>query len=341
MKETKQSDIVRRLLLDWGVVLAFAIFAIFVIARYPLFRNPLTWRNLFTQNADVGIIALGMTLVIVGAGIDLSVGSMLALAGVGGMLILNGLIGSGTPELVACMLTVGAIAIGAAVLGAVNGTVIARFRVAPFVATLVGLLVYRSLALAIANGSTVISQSQTEWSKVALSGLWIPLPPALQRPNLTALLVPWTVFVFIGVALALGFLLNHTPFGRRLTAVGSNAKAAKYAGVSVPAIRWWSYTILGACVGLAAWVASARLNSVTSTTLGQLYELDAIAAVVIGGTPLSGGRGRIFGTFIGVLLLGMITTTLVAEGVSGYWQGVVKGAIILIAVLIARDRNET
>lgn len=335
-----KNGFLRKLLLDWGVIFAFVLFSVFAVSRYALFRNPVTWRNLFTQNADVGIIALGMTLVVVGAGIDLSVGSMLALASVGGMMILNGLLASSTPEIAAATITVGTMAIGTAILGAINGLVIARFRVAPFVATLVGLLVYRSLALALANGGTITSDSRVEWSKVALSGLWLPLPPMMQRPNQIALLLPWSMFVFIGVALLLGFVLNYTPYGRRLTAVGSNPKAAKYSGVSVAAIRWWSYVILGACVGLAGWVGSARLNSATSTTLGQLYELDAIAAVVIGGTPLSGGRGRIFGTLIGVLLLGMITIALVAEGVSGYWQGVVKGAIILAAVLISRDRTE-
>lgn len=319
---------------DWGVLIAFVLFSIFVFVTYPdVFRNPLTWRNLFSQNIDVGLIALGMTLVIIGGGIDLSVGSMLALTGVLGLSFLNRQIGSGAGEPSAALMSaVGMVAIGG-ILGAINGIVITKFRIAPFVATLVGLLVFRSLSLAYADGGTVNSLSKIEWAKVALTG-------STMYVGKYTILIPWSVYLFIAVALVLGFLLNWTPFGRHLVAVGSNEKAAKYSAISVDRVRIWTYAILGLCVGLAGWVASARLNSVTSTTLGELYELDAIAAVVIGGTSLAGGKGRIWGTFIGVLLLGMITTTLVAAGVSGYWQGVVKGGIILFAVLIARGKRE-
>jgi len=319
---------------EWGVLIAFLLFSVFVFIKFPdVFHNPLTWRNLFSQNVDVGLIALGMTMVIIGGGIDLSVGSMLALTGVLGLSFLNRQMGTGGNETSTVILSALAMTGIGGILGAINGVIITKFRVVPFVATLVGLLVFRSLALAYANGGTITSSSKTEWAKVALSGATLPIGKA-------GMLIPWSVFVFIAVALVLGFLLNWTPYGRHLVAVGSNERAAKYSAIPVDRVRLWTYTILGLCVGLAAWVASARLNSVTSTTLGQLYELDAIAAVVIGGTALSGGKGRIWGTFIGVLLLGMITTTLVAAGVSGYWQGVVKGGIILFAVLIARGKRE-
>ncbi|MBX3115420.1 MAG: ABC transporter permease [Fimbriimonadaceae bacterium] len=328
-KEFKPNEFVQ----EWGVLIAFVLFSVFVFVKFPdVFHNPLTWRNLFSQNVDVGLIALGMTMVIIGGGIDLSVGSMLALTGVLGLSFLNRQMGSGSESSAVLLSALGMVGIGG-VLGAINGVIITKFRVVPFVATLVGLLVFRSLALAYANGGTITSSSKNEWAKVALTGVTLPVGKA-------GMLIPWSVFVLIAVALILGFLLNWTPFGRHLVAVGSNERAAKYSAISVDRVRLWTYTILGLCVGLAAWVASARLNSVTSTTLGQLYELDAIAAVVIGGTALSGGKGRIWGTFIGVLLLGMITTTLVAAGVSGYWQGVVKGGIILVAVLISRGKRE-
>lgn len=328
-KEFKLNEFVQ----EWGVLIAFVLFSVFVFVKFPdVFHNPLTWRNLFSQNVDVGLIALGMTMVIIGGGIDLSVGSMLALTGVLGLSFLNRQMGSGSESSAVLLSALGMVGIGG-VLGAINGVIITKFRVVPFVATLVGLLVFRSLALAYANGGTITSSSKNEWAKVALTGVTLPVGKA-------GMLIPWSVFVLVAVALILGFLLNWTPFGRHLVAVGSNERAAKYSAISVDHVRLWTYTILGLCVGLAAWVASARLNSVTSTTLGQLYELDAIAAVVIGGTALSGGKGRIWGTFIGVLLLGMITTTLVAAGVSGYWQGVVKGGIILVAVLISRGKRE-
>ncbi len=319
---------------EWGVLVAFVLFSIFALATYPQnFQNPLTWRNLFSQNADIGLIALGMTIVIIGGGIDLSVGSMLAVTGVFGLTFLNRLMGQGGAEgttvFLCALLMVGL----GGVFGAINGVVITKFRIAPFVATLVGLLVYRSLALASINGGTVNSQSKTDWAKVALDGITVPGGTA-------GVLIPWSVFLFVGVALILGFVLNWTPYGRHLIAVGSNEKAAKYSAIPTDRVRIWSYVILGLCVGMAAWVNSARLNSVSSTTVGELYELDAIAAVVIGGTSLTGGKGRIWSTLVGVLFLGMITTTMVFAEVNGYLQGVVKGGIILAAVLIARGKRE-
>jgi ribose transport system permease protein len=310
-----------------GVLYAFLLFVIYaLIFRGEVFHNPQTWRLLLSQNADIGIIAVGMTLVIIGGGIDLSVGSMLALIGV------VGLSRMGTqPVAVGVLWMVGC---GAA-LGLIQGVVITWGRVVPFVATLVGLLVYRSLALAMASGATLPSKNPA-WADLASQG--VPLPFVLM-PNGKPMIIYWSIFLFIGVALVLGFVLNMTPYGRRLVAVGSNEKAAKYSAVNVGAIRRWSYVILGICVGLAAWVNSSKLSSVPSSTAGQLAELEAIAAVVIGGTALSGGRGRIWGTVVGVMILGMISTMLVAEGVSAYWQGVVKGGIILVAVLISRGKK--
>lgn len=310
-----------------GVLYAFLVFVLYALVfRGEVFHNPQTWRLLLSQNADIGIIAVGMTLVIIGGGIDLSVGSMLAFIGVVGLMRMGS-----QPVAVGVLWMVGC----GALLGLIQGIVITWGRVVPFVATLVGLLVYRSLALAFANGGTLPSQNP-RWADLTSQG--VPLPFVLM-PNGKPMIIYWSIFLFIGVALVLGFVLNMTPYGRRLVAVGSNEKAAKYSAVNVGAIRRWSYVILGICVGLAAWVNSSKLNSVPSSNAGQLAELEAIAAVVIGGTALSGGRGRIWGTVVGVLILGMISTMLVAEGVSAYWQGVVKGGIILVAVLISRGKK--
>lgn len=322
MKLLKKIDLQRD-----GVLLAFLIFAIFAVFRWAdVFQNPLIWRNLLTSNADIGLVAVGMTLVIIGGGIDLSVGSMLALVGVIGLqMMAKGPVPLGVAWMVGC----------GAILGLIQGIVITWGRVVPFVATLVGLLVFRSLALALANGGTVVS-ANPHFSDLMSEGVKLPFLFD-QRGN--PVVVFWSGFLFVGVALLLGFVLNYTPYGRRLIAVGSNERAAKYSAVNVGVVRTWSYVILGICTGLAAWVSAARLNSVPSANSGQLMELEAIAAVVIGGTALSGGRGRIWGTVMGVLILAMISTLLVAAEVSTYWQGVVKGGIILIAVLISRGKK--
>lgn len=307
-----------------GVLVAFAIFVgVALLFQGSTFSNPLIWRNLLTDNAAVGLIAVGMTLVIIGGGIDLSVGSMLALLGVTGLQLM----GAGSSWVAVIVMVLGGIA-----LGFLQGALVTWGRIAPFVATLVGLLVFRSLALVFANGGTIISKNPG-WSMLATDG---PAIPFLRTARGTPIELFWSAFLFLAVALGLHFLLESTPYGRRLVAVGSNEKAAKYSAVNVNMIRIWSYVILGFCVGLAAWVKSSELNSVASSNAGQLYELEAIAAVVIGGTALTGGRGRVWGTVIGVMFLGLITTMLVAAEVSSYLQGVVKGGIILAAVLVSR-----
>ena len=329
-----------KLFQEWGVLIAFIAFIIYcLIFQGHVFHNPIVWRNLFSQNADVGIIALGMTLVIIAGGIDLSVGSMFALSAVGGISLMNRLMESGnSPATTVAMGMLAMLGLGA-LLGAANGLVVTWGRVVPFVATLVGLLVFRSLSLASANGGTVDAKEialKESLSKVALDG---PTLPFITASNGSPVKIYWSVFIFIGVALVLGYVLNQTRFGRHIVAVGSNEKASHYSALPVARIKFWTYTVIGVCVGLAAFIAASRLNSVASANSGQLYELDAIAAVVIGGTALTGGKGRIWGTFVGILFLGMITTVLVAADVSAYWQGVVKGVIILVAVLIQRSKK--
>ncbi|MBS1711726.1 MAG: ABC transporter permease [Armatimonadetes bacterium] len=310
-----------------GVLIAFVLFAVFAVFRWgDVFQKPDTWRNLLCSNADVGILAVGMTLVIIGGGIDLSVGSLLALAGVLGIQQM----GSG-PVWVGVLWMVGT----AATLGLAQGVVVTWGRVAPFVATLVGLLVFRSSALTLSKGGTVVSQNP---ALADLTSKGFPIP-GLATFSGKPLMVFWSGVLFVAVALVAGFLLNQTPYGRRLVAVGSNERAAKYSAVNVGAIRVWSFVVMGVCAGLAAWVYASKLNSVPSQNAGNLYELESIAAVVIGGTSLRGGQGRIWGTVVGVLILGMIGNILIAAEVDTYLQGIVKGAIILFAVLIARGKK--
>ncbi len=323
----------------YGVLVAFVVlFVTNAVWQPAIFLQPENLRNLLNQNAAVGIIALGMTLVIISGGIDLSVGSMLALAAALGIVALNRVIDGGGSEaqaaVVASFVTVGA----GTVLGAANGLMVAYGRVAPFVATLVGLVGYRSLCLVLASGGEVRSASMTVFPELGRGGVTAPfIAIAGDRP----LVITWAIFLFVLAALVAGLILGWTVMGRRSIAVGANETAARYSGINTSRVKMFVYTLLGSFTGLAALTLAARMNAVTSSRTGQFYELDAIAAVVIGGTSLRGGMGRVWGTVVGVLLLGMITNMLVVADISVYWQGAVKGAIILLAVLIQRGEGET
>lgn len=321
----------------YGVVVAFVLlFAINAIWQGDVFLQPENLRNLLNQNVAVGIIAVGMTIVIMTGGIDLSVGSMVALAGALGIAALNKSLGGGASEATATWVGVAACVGSATLLGAFNGLVVSVGRVAPFVATLVGLMAYRSLCLALAEGGELRSQSTTTFPELGSGGIAVPgIELAGGRP----LVVTYGILLFVAVALIAGFLLNWTRFGRYVVATGSNERAAIYSAVNTGLTKFIAYTLLGFFTGIAALTLATRMNSVASSTLGLYYELDAIAAVVIGGTSLRGGPGRIWTTVVGVLLLGVITNMLLVQGVSIYWQGVVKAAIILAAVLIQRSKS--
>ncbi len=332
-------NIFATILQDWGVLFAFVLLFIFNIFWQPdIFLQPENFRNLFLQNVSVGILAIGMTLVIIAGGIDLSVGSMTALAGALGVLGLNAMIKGGQPEGMAIAIAILIAVSSGFCLGAINGLWVTLGRMAPFIATLGGLVAYRSLAMATADGGEIRSASAQLYQGVIGRG-GIPLP-FLQDGAGRPLVITWSILLFIVVALVFGFILNKTKFGRYAVAVGSNPRAAFYSGVSINKIKFWTYGLMGVCAGLAGIVDTARVNSVSTNMLGSYYELDAIAAVVIGGTALSGGKGRIWGTFVGVLLLGLISNMLVASQVSTHWQGFVKGLIILFAVLIQRGQSE-
>jgi ribose transport system permease protein len=329
----------RRALQEYGPLMAFVLLLIvYAIWQPGLFFNLENWKNLINQNAAVGILAIGMTLVIIGGGIDLSVGSMLAVTACLGILLLNKQVTGGASEGVAVMAGVAGTIVAGAVLGLINGLVITTGRVAPFIATLVGLVAFRSMALSLADGGEIRSQSANVFPALGTGGISLPF---IQLGNNRVLVITWAIVAFFLIALIAGFLLNKTRYGRRLVAVGANEKAAIYSAVNVDRVKLVTYGLMGLLTGIAAVFSAARFNSVTSSQMGLYYELDAIAAVVIGGTRMTGGKGRIWGTVIGVLMLGLITNMLVTSGISVYWQGFVKGIIILLAVLIQRGQSES
>lgn len=284
------------------------------------FLIPRNLTNVLRQVSYTGIIALGMTFVIIAGGIDLSVGSMLALVGVLIIMLLNYL-GDGW---MAVMIAISAAMALGAFFGAVNGWLTTKGKITAFVATLATMSIFRSFTLYISDAGEMVSQNNS-YSEVG-TGYFIGLP------------VP--VWVFLFLALIGHILLRHTAFGRHVCAVGSNPKVAAYSAINVSKVYFLSFVILGLTVGISAVMLSSRLNSVSPGDAGLFYELDAIAAVVIGGTALSGGKGTLWGTVIGAIILGVINNMLNLSGVSPYLQGAVKGLVILIAVLMQYKRSQ-
>ncbi|MCX5539113.1 ribose ABC transporter permease [Paraburkholderia sp. CNPSo 3076] len=299
----------------------FVALLIISVALSIVSRDFLTVDNLLNVMRQASInamIAFGMTLVILLGGIDLSAGSVLALSSV----IIATLLSAGTPAIVATF--AGLVAGG--LMGFANGLVISKGKVAPFIATLGSMTVLRGLALVVSNGSPISSFNSDFFS--LLGGGYV------------ARLVPIPVVLMLVMFGMFWVLLRKTVFGRHIYATGGNAESAKLSGVKVDRIQLWVYTIAGVMSALAGVVLTSRLNS-AQPTAGTGYELDAIAAVVLGGTSLTGGRGWIFGTLVGALLIGVLNNGLNLLDVSSFYQQVIKGIVILLAVLIDRGNKKS
>lgn len=320
----------KNLFRNHGALIALVVLIIVnIVWQGAAFYNPDNLRNLLSQNSAKGIIALGMTLVIISAGIDLSVGSMLGLLGVVCLTMMNRVGGEAT------LLGVAVCILGGGLLGLLNGSLITLGRIAPFVTTLAGLGAFRSLCLVITDGAQVTTTSKV-FEKIANSGVTVPF---IQNERGIPLQIYYPIFMFAIFAVITWWILDKTVYGRRLIATGANEQAARYSGINTNAVKIWAYVILGLLVGVATVCKTSQLNSVSPGGSGLYLELDAIAAVVVGGTSLAGGRGKITTTVIGVLILGIIDNMLPVAGVNANWQGCVKGVIILLAVLMQRGNT--
>jgi len=297
-----------------GLVVALVLLCVAGVAtagdRFADLDNLLTILRLASV---IGVVSVGMTFVITGGGIDLSVGAIVALSSVWATTLATQGVANST-HWVALMGT--ALLVGGA-CGLVNGMLIAYGRIVAFIATLASLAAARGLAEIISNRRTQI----------------VDVPGFTAFFDASVLGVPVLVVIFVVVAVAGWVLLNRTTFGRRTFAVGGNPEAARLAGIDVRRHTVLLYTLLGLCCGLAAVMLIARTTT-GSATHGGLYELDAIAAVVIGGTLLSGGRGTIAGTVFGVLIFTTLSNVFTLNNLSISAQAVAKGAIIVIAVLL-------
>lgn len=287
-----------------------------------------TWdnvRNMLTQASIIGVLAVGMTFVIATSGIDLSVGSMVAAAGV--------LAGTLAEPGGSTLIFIAAAIAFAVLLGTVNATAITFGRVVPFIATLAMLSIGRGLAL--------IFNDKLPVGLLNLNGgsFGDPAPFSLLWFGTGKIFgIPVSVWIFLGIVVAGWVALNRTRYGRHVVAVGGNREAARIAGVPVRRVIFSVYVLSGLLAGIAAVLLCARLGS-ASPVSGELYELDAIGAVVIGGTSLAGGRATMVGTFLGVLTFALIFSLMTQLDLSTEIQQVTKGAIVLGAVLIQRPEG--
>ncbi len=281
--------------------------------------------NVLTRTAFIGIIAVGMCFVIVSGGIDLSVGSMAALIA-GCVILLMNALGErlATPELVVAIGMAAAVVLGA-LFGLAHGLLITRGRIEPFIVTLGTLGIFRAYLTYLSDGGAITLDN-------TLSDVYSPVYYG------SLLGIPIPVWVFAAVAAAGGVILNRTAYGRYVQAIGSNEQVARYAAVKVDRIKVLTYALLGVCVGIATLLYVPRLGSASPTT-GLLWELEAIAAVIVGGTALKGGAGSITGTVVGALLLSVISNILnLTSIISVYLNAAVQGIVIIVVAFLQRRK---
>lgn len=318
-KKTKGRFDIKAVISKLGPVLALIILVLLVTTLSPGFVQPTNLLNLLRQVSINALIAFGMTFVILTGGIDLSVGSILAFTGA----ITAKLIATGTEAWVAILI---GIVLGA-VFGAVNGLLISFGKAAPFIATLATMTIFRGATYVFTDGNPITGQ--------ALNNSFIF--QYIGRGYLFGIPFP-IILMFIAFAV-LYLVLHKTAFGRKTYALGGNAKAAFVAGVKTKKVTILIYMISGMMAAIAGTILTSRLGS-AQPDAGMSYEMDAIAAVVLGGTSLAGGKGRIFGTLIGALIIGTLNNGMNLLGISSFYQQIVKGFVILIAVLLDRRSNK-
>lgn len=309
-----------------GPLLALALLVLLGITLNEHFLSYNNLTNVLARSSFIGIIAIGATFVITAGGLDLSVGSMAAVIAGVMIMVMNWLIpslGIGWSVVLAGMLS--GLLLGG-VAGTFNGLMITRGRIEAFIVTLGTMGIFRSLVTFLADGGTLSLNFNVAdvYRPVYYDGL---------------LGVPWPIIVFALVAIGGEIVMRYTAFGRYCAAIGSNEQVARYSSINVDNVRLLTYILQGLLVGVAVLLYVPRLGSASSTT-GVLWELEAIAGVIIGGTTLKGGYGRIWGTVVGVVILGLIGNILNLQSlISPYLNGAFQGVIIILAVLLQRGRR--
>jgi ribose transport system permease protein len=300
----------------FGPLLALVLLFIVITVLNPSFMEPNNILNLLRQTSINALIAFGMTFIILTGGIDLSVGSILALSSA----LMAGMMVSGLDPILAILV---GILLGA-IMGIINGILVSKGKMAPFIVTLATMTIFRGLTLVYTDGKPITGIGDSVMFQMLGRGYFLGVP------------VPAVVMII--AFMILWFLLHKTSFGRKTYAIGGNERASRISGIKVDRVKVAIYGLAGTMAAIAGAILTSRLNS-AQPTAGQSYEMDAIAAVVLGGTSLSGGKGRLFGTLVGVLIIGTLNNGMNLLGVSSFYQQVVKGAVILIAVLLDRKKS--
>jgi ribose/xylose/arabinose/galactoside ABC-type transport system permease subunit len=355
-RETAAMRIILTLSRLWAWVFLGVLVAFFVIA-VPVWNNGtvnfLTLRN--SQNILVAItpvllLGLGQTFVIIGAGIDLSVGWVMSLASVLSALALRDAYNSGVPLFFAVVIGFAAAVVGSGIVGLINGSIVAKLKVPAFIVTLGSSFVVRGLALLWSENTTVIGLPQgiRAYGNESLfyyisgegGGFYLLHPPALTGEMLRHMdrIFTWPVVITAVVVLIAHFLLHRTQYGRHTYAIGGSLQAAVRAGIPVDRHIIWLYILSSVTAGIGGFLSTLRFTA-GSAVIGDPLLLSSIAAVIIGGVSLMGGAGTIIGTVIGALIIAVLTTGLVMLNVDAYWQFIVVGIVVILAVLIDQSRD--
>ena len=307
-----------------GPILALVVLIVAGALMNPNFLSYANVTNVLARSAFIGIIAVGMTFVITAGGLDLSVGSMAAFIAGLMILVMNLLVPSMGGGISVILVGMVVALLAGLVAGFINGVLITRMRIEAFIVTLGTMGIYRSLVTWLADGGTLSLDFglREAYEPVYYGGLFG---------------ISWPILTFLVVAILGEIVMRKTAFGRYCAAIGSNDQVARYSSVDVNRVRLLTYVALGLLVGIATIMYVPRLGSASAAT-GVLWELEAIAAVIIGGTMLKGGFGRVWGTVIGVLILSLIGNILnLTDWVSPYLNGAIQGVITVLAVILQRE----
>ncbi len=336
VQETKTVNFTKKLFSEYSYILSFVMLLILAWAVNQNFFKWTNITNIFVQSSPTGIIALGMTMIICAGMIDISVGAQVAIISGFGIDVLNflGAIPAFNGWLGVLATLVFCLAFGT-FIGSFNGILVAKGRMPAMIATLAVQTACRSIVnhfgqggpFTVANGKSQEAFYQA-FRQVASGSLTV-----------FGLKIPYPMIMFIVISLLFGLIMQRTKLGKHIYAVGSNETSARLAGVNVDRIKIAVFSITGFLCGFAGWLYASRVMAVAAASAGNLFEMDAIAAVAIGGTAMSGGRGKIIGTFLGVLMFKIINNILISANVPPFLTGAISGGIIIIAVLLQNVRG--
>ena len=318
--ENRALEFVKGIWRNYSVVVVFFVIIGICGLAAPRFLTPGNLLNILRNTSIVGSIALGMTFVIIAGGIDLSSGPVFATAGAVLIFLQRMKNPDGSPAVPLAVAILACCAVAVA-FGFINGTVITKAKLPPFIVTLAVGIIARSVTMYIARGATVMGNNIAPFNQIG-GGSFLDVP------------IPFLVVIVM--AIVFHVVLTRTKYGTYVFAVGGNENAARFSGIKVDRIRIVTYMLVGLCTGIASTMEMSRMVAVAAATSGNQYEFEAITAVIVGGTSLAGGKGRLIGTIVGFIILGVVNNMMIMLNISPYLSGAVKGAVILFAVLLQR-----